>query len=294
MWNRFDPDLLSYKDLCEEFTKELGFIEVKQFLVAGSSGRFYIIDGDDVSENEHVIGDYDFDVDAPSNVEYDSEGLEVISKQRRRVVSDRLENFKELDKGMTFKDIVEARRVVNYYAIANGCQTMPIIKMLENIRIKGSGAGLGSKKGKAVDNTPTLTSSEDETHEFGEAFFGSEVGTQQSQQLVLNTQAGTQEFNSYGPHVGDDEDPTIRPVVISENDTILAMRKVQMIATGTKRIQFTGDETGAATPTNLPYSPTNATWNGKPAITSSQHQAEVRKKKYKMKARKGQGEQADD
>lgn len=123
---------------------------------------------------------------------------------------------------------------------------------------------------------------------FSEAFFETEVGTQQSQQSVFNTQAGTQELNSYGPDVGDDEDPTIRPMFISETDTRLAMRKVQMIATGTRRIQFTGDETSVATPTNLPYSPTKATWNGKPAITSSQLQAEVRKKKYKMKAMKGQ------
>ncbi|OIT39037.1 hypothetical protein A4A49_59670, partial [Nicotiana attenuata] len=129
---------------------------------------------------------------------------------------------------------------------------------------------------------------------FGEALFETEVGTQHSQQSVFNIQVGTQEFNSYGPDVGDVEEPTIRPMIISETDTRLAMRKVQMIATGTRRIQFTGDETGAATPTNLPYSSTKATWNGKPAITSSQLQSEVRKKKYKMKAKKGQGQQADD
>ena len=46
----------------------------------------YHVDVKAVSENEHVIGDYDFDVDATSNVDYDSEGLEVISKQRMRVV----------------------------------------------------------------------------------------------------------------------------------------------------------------------------------------------------------------
>nr|XP_016478417.1 PREDICTED: uncharacterized protein LOC107799782 [Nicotiana tabacum] len=78
------------------------------------------VDVEVVFENEHIIRDYDFDVDASSDVEYDFEGLEVIIKQRRRVVNDRLENFKELDKGITFKDIVEARWVVNYYAIANG------------------------------------------------------------------------------------------------------------------------------------------------------------------------------
>ncbi|OIT03552.1 hypothetical protein A4A49_07390 [Nicotiana attenuata] len=129
---------------------------------------------------------------------------------------------------------------------------------------------------------------------FSEAFFETEVGTQQSQQSVFNTQDGTQEYSSYGPDIVDDEDSTIRLMVISETDTRLAMRKVQMNPTSTRRIQFTGDETGGATPMNLPYSPTKATWNGKSAITSSQLQAEVRKKKYKLKARKGQGEPTDD
>jgi len=39
--------LLSYKDLCEEFKEELGYFKVKQLLVAGPSGRYYIVEGDD-------------------------------------------------------------------------------------------------------------------------------------------------------------------------------------------------------------------------------------------------------
>ncbi|OIT03611.1 hypothetical protein A4A49_14083 [Nicotiana attenuata] len=338
MWNRFDPDMLSYKDLCEEFTKELGFTEVKQLLVVGPSGRFYIIDGDDgikalqclvigsiyrfkiinlfvvdeldstvhtqsilhhtetflvdveaVSKNEHVTGDYDFDVDAPSDVEYDFEGLEVISKQRRRVVSDRLENFKELDKGMTFKDIVEARKGLldDVSIVLPDTHHMYCARHIEANWLKKwrSGemrrliwwCGWSTYKEEFKDQLLKLGGmSEDAARDLinyppkaCETFVETEVGTQQSQQSVFNTQAGTQEFSSYGPDVGDDEDPTIRSTVISEIDTRLAMRKVQMNPTGTRRIQFTGDETGAATPMNLPYSPTKATWNGKPAITSS-------------------------
>ncbi|KAG5604720.1 hypothetical protein H5410_026212 [Solanum commersonii] len=47
MWHEFDPDLLSYKNLCEEFKKEFDYFKVKQLLVAGPSGRYYIVEGDD-------------------------------------------------------------------------------------------------------------------------------------------------------------------------------------------------------------------------------------------------------
>lgn len=34
-------------------------------------------------------------------------------------MSYKLENYKELEKGQTFKDMTEARKVINFYAIAN-------------------------------------------------------------------------------------------------------------------------------------------------------------------------------
>ncbi|KAH0650631.1 hypothetical protein KY285_030723 [Solanum tuberosum] len=49
---------------------------------------------------------------------------------------------------------------------------------------------------------------------------------------------------TYGPDIGDDEDPILRPKTISEADTLLAMRKSRMTqSTGSRRIQFTGDAT---------------------------------------------------
>ncbi|KAH0773737.1 hypothetical protein KY290_010874 [Solanum tuberosum] len=165
MWHEFDPDLLSYKDLCEEFKKELGYFKVKQLLVAGPSGRYYIVEGDDgiralqclicyefknidlfvvddtdltvdthnilhhleryhvdvevASDNEHVPGDSDCEVDTPSDVEYDEERLQLFEKQRNSTVSDKLEHYKELEKGMSFATIEEARKIMNYYAIAS-------------------------------------------------------------------------------------------------------------------------------------------------------------------------------
>jgi len=171
-WLNFDPELLSHKDICDEFTSKLGLSRVKQLLVTGPSGKYYIVDGDDgirailsllcekfkvvnffvVEEGELTvfaqnITQYsesclvdvevgtDCEHNAGSNYEWDlSEGeecdyewMEAISKERGRVVGDRLENFKELQVGMTFKDMKEGRQVLNYYALANK-RALTIIK----------------------------------------------------------------------------------------------------------------------------------------------------------------------
>ncbi|KAK4368898.1 hypothetical protein RND71_012690 [Anisodus tanguticus] len=68
----------------------------------------YHVNVEVASANRHVLGDYYFGIDAPSDVEYDEEGLKVISNQRR------LKNYKELEKGMIFSDIVEARMILKY------------------------------------------------------------------------------------------------------------------------------------------------------------------------------------
>ena len=59
-WHEFDPDLLSYKDLCEEFNKELGYFKVKQLLVVGPSGRYYIVEGDDGIQTLQCLVFYEF------------------------------------------------------------------------------------------------------------------------------------------------------------------------------------------------------------------------------------------
>jgi len=52
-------------------------------------------------------------------VEYNVEVLQRYEHEKERVVSDGLEKFKELEMGMTFKTIQEARQVVSFYAMAN-------------------------------------------------------------------------------------------------------------------------------------------------------------------------------
>ena len=46
VWKEYDPDLLSYIDICEEFHEKLGFSKVQQLLLKGPSGRYYLIEGD--------------------------------------------------------------------------------------------------------------------------------------------------------------------------------------------------------------------------------------------------------
>ncbi|KAM3287920.1 hypothetical protein P3S67_021350 [Capsicum chacoense] len=160
-WCLFDPELLSHKDICDEFTLRLGLSQVKQLLVTGPSGKYYIIDGDsgiraiisllcdqfkvtvftqyiidhietDFINVEVVIdcehnASFSVDFDLSEGEEYDYERLEAISKERGRVVSDRLENYNELYVGMTFKDMKEGRQAINYYALANK-RALTIIK----------------------------------------------------------------------------------------------------------------------------------------------------------------------
>nr|XP_009630846.1 uncharacterized protein LOC104120727 [Nicotiana tomentosiformis] len=63
----------------------------------------------DCDDNEYVVSSY-----------YDCDRLEKLFKQKKRDINDKLTDYKELDRSMTFKDIVEARKVINMYALANG------------------------------------------------------------------------------------------------------------------------------------------------------------------------------
>ncbi|PHT81076.1 hypothetical protein T459_14091 [Capsicum annuum] len=71
-WRHFDPELLSDKDIFDEFTLRLGLSQVKQLLVTGPSNC------------EHSI-DSCVDFGLSKGEEYDYEGLEAISKERGRV-----------------------------------------------------------------------------------------------------------------------------------------------------------------------------------------------------------------
>ncbi|XP_016468642.1 uncharacterized protein LOC107791145 [Nicotiana tabacum] len=110
----------------------------------------------------------------------------------------------------------------------------------------------------------------------------------QESQTDFGPFAATQEVEPYGPEVDNEEDPQLRPMVVSETQSRIERGNLRGPTTGARKIKFTGgDHIGASTPTNLPYSPTKLTWKGKTAISSSQVQLEARKRNTKMMAKKG-------
>ncbi|KAG5589567.1 hypothetical protein H5410_040081 [Solanum commersonii] len=193
MMQYFDADLLSYIDICTEYTEKLGFSKVKQVLVNGLSGRYFLIENDAciialqsllctefnelqlyvVDENElfvpslsiislqpllsnqvselqlYAIDEGELHVSTPNIIDQnerhniavdvgtdcdssneeknvglnssdrDSEELELFRKKRTQDVNEKLDKFLHLEKGMSFKDLFEAKRVVGFYAVAN-------------------------------------------------------------------------------------------------------------------------------------------------------------------------------
>lgn len=86
----------------------------------------------------------------------------------------------------------------------------------------------------------------------------------------INLTAPQQTVNSQSSIFSDfehDEDPCLRPAVISETLTRIQRRQQQHIPTRRKVISFKGDHNGVSDPTNLPIQPRNLTWKGKDAIS---------------------------
>nr|XP_016463747.1 PREDICTED: uncharacterized protein LOC107786747 [Nicotiana tabacum] len=66
-------------------------------------------ESDNCDDNEYVVSSDD-----------DSNRLEKHFTQKKRDINDKLTGYKELDRSIIFKDIAEARKVINMYALANG------------------------------------------------------------------------------------------------------------------------------------------------------------------------------
>ncbi|OIT33307.1 hypothetical protein A4A49_64952, partial [Nicotiana attenuata] len=100
--------------------------------------------------------------------------------------------------------------------------------------------------------------------------------------------SATQTSAAYGPEIGNEEDPPLRPMIIFEIQTRLQKRMTRQSTIGTRRIRFKGDHTSTSMPTNLPHSPNKVTWKRKAAMTSNQLQTEATEKKTeKVMERKG-------
>lgn len=137
----YEANDVRFADVCEQFTKNLGFTKVDQLVVTGPSERYYLVTDDDgmrtlqylFSKKFRVINffainssnlsifsqnityhteTYTVDVDVASDQEnssskfdeldsndYNEEELEVFIQEKRRGVTETLENYKFLEKG---------------------------------------------------------------------------------------------------------------------------------------------------------------------------------------------------
>ncbi|XP_059315898.1 uncharacterized protein LOC132066661 [Lycium ferocissimum] len=85
----------------------------------------------------------------------------------------------------------------------------------------------------------------------------------------------------------EDEQPILRPKVISEAKTRLQLKKMHQQLTVSRKIGFKGDENSVSRPTNLPYSPRKLGWRYKPCVTSNQLEVAMEKKIGKLKETRG-------
>ncbi|KAJ8526882.1 hypothetical protein K7X08_029359 [Anisodus acutangulus] len=168
-----------------------------------------------------------------------------------------------------------------------------IKKLMKQRRGRGSGVsqeedgGESSTKRKQKGGSNNASSSTVGNDDWLEEFFNFDVATeamtQESQQTVDSSQATTQQSQAYGPDIGHEEDPELRPKIVSESQTRLKARKLQVRPpTGTRRIQFIEGEDRVSMPTHLPYSPTKITWRGNAALTPSQLATQAIRKRIKI------------
>ncbi|XP_019248779.1 PREDICTED: uncharacterized protein LOC109228049 [Nicotiana attenuata] len=105
-WPGYDLDLLSFIDIVNEYTTELGFVGIQQLIVTAPSGKYYKIEGDDgirklyslVSEEYRIINIYAVDecepsVEVPNIVQHTKSFFSVVNE----VGTDCSENESESD-----------------------------------------------------------------------------------------------------------------------------------------------------------------------------------------------------
>ncbi|KAG5627978.1 hypothetical protein H5410_013196 [Solanum commersonii] len=120
VWKEYDPDLLSYIDICEE---DSGIRTIQTTLSIKSSlvylnclreeendeNKPYVVTVDAATEGESSKEEND--ENEPYLSDYNNEELESFRLEKKREVNDQLDNFKKLKKGMSFKNLDEAKRL---------------------------------------------------------------------------------------------------------------------------------------------------------------------------------------
>nr|XP_016487130.1 PREDICTED: uncharacterized protein LOC107807288 [Nicotiana tabacum] len=108
--------------------------------------------------------------------------------------------------------------------------------------------------------------------------------SQHESDSTFQSEANTQFYDV--DKIGCESDPTLMPKVISEANTRLKQRQLLQNPTGTRKINFMGDENDLYLPSDLSYSPRKITWEGKSAMTSNQLVEKKERRITKLKAKR--------
>ncbi|KAH0697521.1 hypothetical protein KY290_015391 [Solanum tuberosum] len=164
-WKGYDPDLISFIDLVNEYINKLGFVGVQELIELAPTGKYFEIIGDEgvrtltsfistkyksihlfatedcelsVDVTDIIMHDGSFllspivnegtdcsesEDDSTNGMvfscsDYDTDELENFVTKKKRNITDSLQDYKEIVKGMAFKDIAEAKQFCKLYALA--------------------------------------------------------------------------------------------------------------------------------------------------------------------------------
>ncbi|OIS97905.1 hypothetical protein A4A49_57042, partial [Nicotiana attenuata] len=85
--------------------------------------------------------------DSSDNSDSESDSLERLHTQKERKISDKLIDYKELHKSMTFKDIPEAGKFINMYFLANGYGLKQLKSCPQKLRVNAKTIAAYFKRG---------------------------------------------------------------------------------------------------------------------------------------------------
>ncbi|WMV58460.1 hypothetical protein MTR67_051845 [Solanum verrucosum] len=107
-------------------------VENHHILLKVGSTKVQIID--DVATDCTSDGTENDSDASTDNSDYNSEELEVLAQERKRVIDGSLCDYKDLHMSMTFKDIAKARKYISLHSLANG-YNLTIKKVTKRFRV---------------------------------------------------------------------------------------------------------------------------------------------------------------
>uniref|UniRef100_M1DYB9 Transposon MuDR mudrA n=1 Tax=Solanum tuberosum TaxID=4113 RepID=M1DYB9_SOLTU len=228
----------------------------------------------------------------PYPSDYNSEDLESFRLEKEREVNDQLDNFKELEKGMSFKNIEEAKRVLQkggqVLQAPQPSEENELIFMPTPGFVASSSRQTSQQSSQAFNEAlgPSKSKRKNVSKDRVDAI--PKRSKNSGKEIVVALSIATVDEDEVEDGIeSEDEDTVFAPRMISEEKTRLQMKKLQQQPIGSRRISFMGDENAASIPTNLPYSPKKLTWKGKACVTSNQLTKDKEKKIGKLKTKRG-------